>query len=295
MSARAPANGTLAADARLTLPVSGLAARLRKPTGREDVLLAEARLDDPAVVVALLDRLVRIDDWTDGDAAWETLPVFDVDTLILWLRRLVMGDRLTSTLACQGPDCGSRIEISFGIADYLGHHTPHRGALRRRGWRVGEADADLHEGDLHEGGWREIVDANGAGAHFRLPTLGDQLAVFGLDDPASALAMRCLPADGAGAKTKAKDKTKARAEAAMAVLAPPLAGALQGRCPDCGAEITAWFEARAYCLRELSLHARYVYDDVDTLAERYHWSERAILALPGTRRALYAERARQGA
>src|SRR5258708_2486331 len=81
-------------------------------------------------------------------------------------------------------------------------------------------------------------------------------AVFGLADPASALAMRCLRADSA--KTKAKDKTKARAEAAMAVLAPPLAGALQGRCPDCGAEITAWFEARAYCLRELSLHARYV-------------------------------------
>jgi hypothetical protein len=278
MSARAPANGTLAADARVILPVSGLAANLRKPTGVEDVMLAEARLDDPAVVVALLDRLVRIDGWADG-AAWETLPVFDVDSLILYLRRLVMGDRLTSTLTCQGADCGSRIEISFGIADYLGHHAPHRGALKRRGWRVGEADAD----------WREIVDTGGAHARFRLPTLGDQIAVFGHDDPAAALARRCLAADGIGAKTKA------RAEAAMAALAPPLAGPLQGRCPDCGAEITAWFEARAYCLRELSFRARYVYDDVDTLAERYHWSERAILALPGTRRALYAERARQGA
>jgi hypothetical protein len=281
MSARAPANGTLAADARLILPVSGLAASLRKPTGREDVLLAEARLDDPAVVVALLDRLARIDGWADGEAAWETLPVFDVDTLILWVRRLVMGDRLTSALTCQGGDCGSRIEISFGIADYLGHHTPHRGALKRRGWRVGDADAP----------WREIVDANGAHARFRLPTLGDQLAVFGLDDPAAALARRCLSADSAGANTKAK----ARAEAARAVLAPPLAGPLQGRCPDCGSEITAWFEARAYCLRELSFRARFVYDDVDALAGRYHWSEHAILALPGARRELYAERARQGA
>jgi hypothetical protein len=291
MSARAPAlNGTLAADARLILPVSGLAARLRKPTGLEDVMLAEARVDDPALVLALLERLVRIDApgetrWADGAAAWEALPVFDVDTLILCLRRRVMGDRLTSTLSCQGPECGSRVEISFGIEDYLGHHRPHRGALSKRGWRVGEADA----------GWREIVDAKGekgakgTAVRFRLPTLGDQLAVFGLDDPAAALARRCISADSAGAKARA------RAEAAMTALAPPLAGALQGRCPDCGTEITAWFEARAYCLRELSLHARFVYDDVDALAERYRWSERTILALPGARRAQYAERARQGA
>jgi hypothetical protein len=279
MSARAPANGTLAADARVTLPVSGLAATLRKPTGIDDLLLAEARLDDPAVVAALLARLVRIDGWNDGAAAWEELPVFDADTLILSLRRLVLGDRLTSALTCRGADCGSRVEISFGIADYLDHHAPHRGALKRRGWRVGEADA----------AWREIVDAKGAAARFRLPTLGDQIAVYGLDDPVAALARRCLAADGPGAKART------RAEAAMTALAPPLAGPLRGRCPDCGSEITAWFEARAYCLRELSFRARFVYDDVDALAERYHWSERAILALPGTRRALYAERARQGA
>jgi hypothetical protein len=286
VSARAGApNGTLAAHARLILPVSGLAASLRKPTGLEDVLLAEARLDDPAVTLALLDRLARVEAWAEGPPAWETLPVFDIDTLILRLRRLVMGDRLTSALTCQRTECGSRIEISFGIDDYLGHHHPHRGALTRRGWRVIEADA---------GGWHEIVDAKSAGARFRLPTLGDQLAVFGMDDPASALARRCLSADG-NAATKTDARAKARAETAMAVLAPPLAGPLQGYCPECGTEITAWFEARAYCLRELSYRARFVYDDVDALAERYHWSERAILAMPGARRAQYAERARQGA
>ena len=36
-----------------------------------------------------------------------------------------------------------------------------------------------------------------------------------------------------------------------------------------------------------------VFDDIDVLAERYHWSERAILSLPLTRRTQYVERARQ--
>jgi hypothetical protein len=79
----------------------------------------------------------------------------------------------------------------------------------------------------------------------------------------------------------------------MARLAPPLATPLRGQCPHCGAPITALFQARHYCLRELSDRARFVFDDIDILAERYHWSERAILTLPLSRRTLYAERARQ--
>ena len=66
-----------------------------------------------------------------------------------------------------------------------------------------------------------------------------------------------------------------------------------GACPQCGAPITALFQARHYCLRELRDRARFVFDDIDVLAERYHWSERAILTLPLARRTQYAERARQ--
>ena len=79
----------------------------------------------------------------------------------------------------------------------------------------------------------------------------------------------------------------------MTALAPPLAGPLRGQCPHCGRFIEAWFEARLYCLQELRDRARFVHDDVDALAERYHWSERDILKLPQMRRAQYAERARQ--
>jgi hypothetical protein len=96
-----------------------------------------------------------------------------------------------------------------------------------------------------------------------------------------------MPADALEARRRS------RVEAAMAALAPPLAGPLRGRCPHCARPIEAWFEARLYCLQELRDRARFVHDDVDTLAERYHWSERAILNLPQVRRAQYVERARQ--
>jgi hypothetical protein len=57
--------------------------------------------------------------------------------------------------------------------------------------------------------------------------------------------------------------------------------------------VTVHFDPRRFCLRELRDRARFVYDDVDVLARRYHWSERAILTLPAARRASYAELARQ--
>lgn len=79
----------------------------------------------------------------------------------------------------------------------------------------------------------------------------------------------------------------------MAALAPPLAGPLQGPCPHCASPIAARFEARLYCLQELRDRARFIFDDIDALAERYHWSERAILTLPHLRRTSYVERARR--
>ena len=69
---------------------------------------------------------------------------------------------------------------------------------------------------------------------------------------------------------------------------------MQGQCPHCGAALDRPASMpRQYCLRELRDRARFVYDDIDALAERYHWSEQAILRLPAARRSQYVERARQ--
>ncbi len=59
----------------------------------------------------------------------------------------------------------------------------------------------------------------------------------------------------------------------MQALAPDLASELQGRCPECGATVAVRFEPRRYCLTELRDRARFLFADVDALAQRYHWSE----------------------
>ena len=82
-------------------------------------------------------------------------------------------------------------------------------------------------------------------------------------------------------------------EAAMEAMAPPLCGDLAGTCPECGAGVTVFFDPRQFCLQELRNRAAFVYEDIDILAQRYCWSEHAILAMPNTRRASYAELARQ--
>jgi hypothetical protein len=272
-SARSRSSDGLRAT-RFTAPLSGIAVTLREPTGAEDLLLADCRADDPALVLRLVERLAH----AGADIDWGAQPVFDIDTLIMRLRLLVIGDRVRSHVACTG--CGGRVELSFGIATYLAHHRPHEGALRKRGWGASEPD---------EGGWRRLAGGPGPHPRFRPPTLNDQIAVAGAADAPRALARRCIEPHPLPARLAA------RVETALAACAPPLAGPLHGQCPDCGAAIEARFEARRYCLQELGYRARFVFDDVDALAERYHWSERAILAMPQTRRTEYAERARRQA
>jgi len=310
--------------ARFVLPVSGVAVALRQPTGAQDVLLAEHGIEDPALVLALVEQLGQANPSVD----WSALPVTDIDTLILRLRQAVIGNRVLAEIMCTTASCGQRVDLSFGIDAWLAHHRP-RPAGRRDWWTERAADAPgwyvLHPWgrdqtvapDAARAGDNPAIVAthatevpvvagmaegstaatgpNGAQerardadeVRFRLPTLADQIAADGELDAVAALAARCIrPASP-------PVRARLRVEAAMAMLAPPLAGPLQGRCPHCAALIAARFEARMYCLQELRDRARFVYDDIDALAERYHWSERAILTLPYARRTTYVERARQ--
>ena len=260
---------------RLTAPLSRIAVTLREPTGAEDLLLAEGRSDDPGMALRLIERLAK----PETDIDWGAQAVFDIDTIILRLRQAALGDRISSHIACSG--CGGRVTLSFGIAAYLAHHRPHEGPLTKRGWAASAPD---------DTGWGRLTPgAPGASAQlrFRLPTLNDQIAAAGAADAPRALARRCIEPYPLPAKLAA------RVETALAAYAPPLAGPLHGECPDCEAAIEARFEARRYCLQELSHRAQFVYEDVDTLAKHYHWSERANLAMPYARRTEYAERARR--
>jgi hypothetical protein len=274
--AAAPSATEAAVAARFLLPVSGIQVALRQPTGTDDLLLAEANIDDPALVLAIARRLGQAEPSTD----WAQLTVSDLDALVLRLRQALYGDRIVAETLCRAPRCGSRIDISFAIEAYLTHHRPRKAPLRWRAWTVEPCTAEPGWFYLDRGGQSPTV-------HFRLPTAADQISVFGRADAERALARLCIrPAE-------LPVQLRRRIETAMAAMAPKLDSDLQGVCPDCGAMVAARFETRRYCLQEMRDRARFVYDDIDALAQRYHWSERAILSMPNARRASYAELARQ--
>lgn len=257
------------------LPVSGRCVALRQPTGHDEALLLEARGNEPARAIAFATLLAA-----DGlDAA--SLPVPDLDALLLRLRQALLGDRLLAAATCPAPSCGTRVGIDFGITAFLAHHRPR--PPRARAWRVAPC--------AEAAGWFTLSPA-GSGApaaRFRLPTAGDERDVTGRADAAALLAQRCIgPAPVPAGIRRA-------IEAAMAALAPSLAGPLDGACPACGAAVPVVFDPRRFVLAELRARARFLAEDVDALASRYHWTERAILNLPGPRRIAYAEMARRAA
>ena len=106
--------------ASFVLPVSGLAVSLRAPTGAEEVLLAERRVEDASLALALAQRLGR----ADADVDWSGLSITDIDVLIVRLRIAMVGDRVIGEAACVSPACGEKVDLSFRLSDWLDHHRP---------------------------------------------------------------------------------------------------------------------------------------------------------------------------
>jgi hypothetical protein len=265
--------------AAFRLPVSGLDVLFSQTTGAEDILLAEATALDTRMALTLADALCRL---PDGAAVpWVSLPVTDLDAGLLAIRRFIIGDHVKSSVVCAAvrqparsrietaAACNARIDIAFRIGDYLSHHAP---SLPR-----GVSPAEVP-------GWFRL---DGTEVTYRLVSCADQIAVSGLSNAEQELARRCIRPE-----TVARP-VRREVEAAMEKLAPSLFGVLDGNCPECAARIRVSFDPQRYVLGELRERAMFVYEEVHLLASRYQWSEREILALPGSRRARYAEFADQ--
>lgn len=294
----------------MPLPVSGLGVVLRPLTGAEDQLLLEAPDENISLALALLNRLAQLVDNeisdTNAPSDWSHLTVTDLDILILRLRQMVFGNHVRADIPCGTAECGRRIDISFGINEYIAHYAPVP---------VRKSDSERSVEPAEESGWFRLLSGRSDKADigeepssdpylnppveldsyseqngeifFRIPTAADQLAVASSSDPAEALAQRCIrPVNLAAWQLR-------EVEDIMESMAPSLSNDLLGICPECGAEVNVYFDVRHYCLRELKEHATFVYEDIDTLARRYHWAEADILALPRNRRTIYAELARQ--
>ncbi|MEH2028390.1 MAG: hypothetical protein V7K67_01690 [Nostoc sp.] len=251
----------------LRLPVSGLEVFLRQPTGVEDLLLLEATNLDTQLALALLTAIAQAAD--GNEVGWNTLSITDLDTLLLYTRQSVFGDRLRADATCPASNCGAPIEVSFQVSEYLANYLPSQ----VRGVEAAE-----------ESGWFRLQDIP---VLFRLPTVADQVAIAHHPHPDQELIRRCLqPAEITSEQLQ-------QIEEAMETLAPNLAQNLQGQCSECGAMVEIFFDPQQFTLRELRNQAAFIYEEIHLLAMYYQWSESAILALPRQRRLQYAERLRQ--
>lgn len=247
--------------ARLQLPVSGMEVMLQQLTGAEDILLLEASAHD-----ITLDLITRLASPLDGATVdWGTLCVTDLDTLLLLLRVMIIGDLIRTDIVCPAENCGKRIDVFFSITEYLNHHRPRMA----RGVQVAD-----------ESGWFRLRNTP---VSFRLPTAADQVAVAKTSRPERELVHRCIQ------PLEISTHLVKRVETAMEAMAPSLSHDLQGQCFECGTTVNMYFDVQHYVLSELRHQAAFVYEDVHLLAMHYHWSQAEILSLPHSRRAHYRE------
>ena len=246
----------------IALPVSGLNVTLRRPAGEDDVLLHEAPRRDMGLTVRLLSRVARAE---GGDLRCGDLPVTDVEVLLLELRRLLFGDVIRGEAVCPAEGCGARVDVTFGLRDYVTHHAPR--AVN------GAQPAD-------EAGWFTLSNA---AVRFRLPLASDRIAVDDTHDADQRMIARCVD------PPELPPRLLGRVARALAALAPSLADVVQGVCPECGEAIAVYFDPQDFALRELRDEASYVFEEIHLVASRYHWAEADILAMPRSRRRQYAE------
>ena len=227
------------------------------------MMLADSFDAEPDLALALVQRLTELE---GGEAIGPAIVLADLDALLLRIRQMTVGDNLVAVSRCIVPTCAQPVDISFGIGQYLDHNRPRlMGAAR-----------------LGNDGWYVLA---GSKTSFRLPTLADVIETAGVRDAVALLRNRCVSTEGM--------RDTARAERAMEALAPSLATTLNGSCPECGSSLSLFFDPMAFVLEELRDRARFLYEDVDILAERYHWTEREIMAIPSHRRRRYVEQARR--
>lgn len=280
------------------LPVSGLTLHVREATGADELLVLEPGRSPVSTVVTLASRLTT--DAQGRTPDWEGLPAADVGAIALTIRQAWLGERVSTDARCPGAGCGERMDIAFEIPAYLAHHRPRPYPAARpaadAGWYTLAGPPDSAQDPEPEPSReprepepsREPVLSRGpvlsqGPASFRLPTIGDLRVALTSADPERCLRDRCLrPAAVSAAVAR-------RVSRAMAALAPSLTGMVTVCCPACGGRDELRFDPLSYSLTELRAACVGLYDEVHLLASAFRWPEDAILALPRSRRARYAD------
>jgi hypothetical protein len=264
------------------------AVTLRPPSAADILALWERGQGRSAPARALLLLGYARPEWSAAQLRAAT--VGQCEVALLELRARTFGPRMEVVGRC--PSCGAMLEFTCDTRALALPPCPIAGP---------DAAAAQHE-----------TGAHGLRVAFRLPTLGDLLALAGgeggidaADDggeggarPATdgelALMSRCVVdvRDEHGNQLPAT-ALPAEAETALAEriaeLDPGADVTFAVSCIDCGVPWQPALDMGGFLWRELSALARRLLHEVHVLASRYGWTEREILSLGARRRQAYLE------
>ncbi len=190
-------------------------------------------------------------------AALAALGLHRRDALLVQSRILAFGPRLAGVAVCSSCACEVEVELQLSAPG---------------------------DDELRDGGSLEV---RGQTVAYRVPNSYDLAAVATAGDTtagAAVLRSRCIEAG-----EPLDEETLAKAEQALETLCVPATIEVATTCPACDVPFAPVVDIGSILWRELNAYARRLLDDVDALATKYGWSERAILALPDARRQRYLE------
>ena len=259
-------------------------------SGREEELLASSCNSETAsLVTTVLSRCVRrIGNISPvSEQVARNLLVADRQYLLLKLREVTFGDRVSASILCPWPDCGKRVSIAFSVADIPFVESQEKGPLFKR--TMSPEAAPPGEDSLMS---REII--------FRLPSGEDQEVVSPLLSQNEAMALttllsRCviqigdMDHPGPEAMANLPSLTRMEIERHMESTAPKIQMEMDAGCPECGRQFIIPFDPQAIFFGDLRISKDLLLREIHYLAFHYHWSEREIMEMTREKRRGYIE------
>lgn len=195
------------------------------------------------------------------------LSIGRLDRHLLMLREWMFGPLMSLLADCDG--CAQRIEVSFDVAD-------------------------IREESTADPASAKFLTVGSCQVQFRLPTCRDILELPRRVDPdegRGVLLQRCVISvtdDGHRLRIdQLSEEIVAAIVAEMAAADPQANLRLSIHCPQCDRNWKTTFDIVSYLWAEFGAWARRLLVEVQTLAARYHWSERDILTMSPWRRQFY--------
>jgi hypothetical protein len=252
---------------------------LRPLAGRDEIfVLQQGSALSPAarttaVLARCLCRLGPVSTVTSEIA--RSLSIGDREALLLHLRRLTLGEKMSCVFRC--PACAEKLDLELEVSELL--LPPY-----------------AHASDVHETSVRS--DDASYRVRFRLPNGADQeraatLVASAPQSAAELILQHCIHEivdEQAGEPVQPIPAPVADALAdKMAELDPQAEILLDQRCPVCGVSFRTPFDIADYFYQEICARESDLHREIHLLAFHYHWSERDILRLTRRRRLRYLD------